>query len=87
MHMPTSLDLLLKQFPGKLFLSVAEAGRAEGRCPKTTRNEIALGVYPVKTVKIGRRRLIPIVEFASYLDSLTTPKAGVGRPRNSGKGV
>ena len=85
--MPTSLELLLKQFPGKLFLSVAEVGRAEGRCPKTTRNEIALGIYPVKTVKIGRRRLIPIVEFASYLDSLTTPAPRPGRPRSSKRGA
>ncbi len=82
----TSLDLLLKQFPGKLFLSVQETGIASGRCGKTVRNEITLGVFPVKTVKIGRRRLVPIADLAAWLDTITDPNP-VGRPRSSGKGV
>ena len=81
-----NLDLLLKQFPGKLFLSVKETGIASGRCEKTVRNEIALGVFPVQTLKIGRRRLVPITDLAAWLDTITDPNP-VGRPRNPKKGV
>ena len=84
--MGNTLELLVRQFPGKLFLSVKETGLASGRSPKTVRNEIALGVFPVKSVKIGRRRLIPIADLAAWLDAVIDPNP-VGRPRSSGKGV
>ena len=88
MHMPSqNLDLLVRQFPGKILLSLSEAGLATGRCGKTVRNEIALGIFPVQTVKVGKRRLVPIAALAEYLDSLTTPSRGPGRPRSAREGV
>ena len=86
--MPSNLDLLVRQFPGKLFLSVPDAARAYGLAPKTARNQIALGVFPVKTVKIGGRRVVPILAFAEFLDKQSDqPRRGPGRPRSTREGV
>lgn len=86
--MPSNLDLLVRQFPGKLFLSVPDVARAYGLAPKTARNQIALGVFPVKTVKIGGLRVVPIADLAAFLDEQSnTPRRGPGRPRSAREGV
>ena len=65
-------------------LSVEQAARAAGLALGTLRNEIALGIFPVRTIKLGRRRLIPLTDLATYLDSLTAPAPRPGRPRKQG---
>lgn len=86
---PTTLDLLLRQFPGRLFVSVPEASRLFGQAPKTSRNQIAAGTFPIKTVKVGSfHRVVFLVDLAAYLDSLIDqPRRGPGRPRSSREGV
>ena len=83
----SALALLVQQYPGRVFLSVAETAHATGQSHCTIRNEIALGIFPVRTIKLGRRRLIPLTDLATYLDTLTTPAPRPGRPRSSRRGV
>lgn len=82
-----NLELLNRLFPGQAFISIADAAHACTLSHKTIRNRIAQGTWPTPTVKLGTRRVIPVAALADFLDDLTDPKPGVGRPRNSGKGV
>ena len=83
-----TLGILQEAFPKKLFLSINDAAAALSRSPGALRNEISLGRFPVRTVKIGRRRLVPIISLAHYMDSLVDGKPQPGRPRaGSSKGV
>lgn len=84
MHtMLTNLDLLRLQYPGQIFLSLDDAARAMARPAKSVKNAFYLGDLPIPTTKIGRRRVVSILDLAAYLDSLTAPAPRPGRPRSS----
>lgn len=83
-----SLDLLLTLFPGKTHLTLEQAAPVVCKKLQTIRNELVRGTCPFPTVKTaGRKRLVPILGLAKYLDSLTptqavpTPESKGGRPR------
>ena len=80
------LSVIQAAFPGKVFLSVDDAARALSRAVGAIRNDISDGSFPIKTVKIGARRLIPILELALYMDQLVEGKPHPGRPRTASKG-
>jgi hypothetical protein len=46
----------------KLLLTVREHGDAVAFDEKSIRNSISKGLWPVRTVKLGGRRLIPVIE-------------------------
>lgn len=79
----SNLDLLRLQYPGQVFLALDDAAAAMARPAKSVKNDFYLGVLPFPTVKIGRRRVVAIGDLAAYLDSLTTPARGPGRPRST----
>ncbi|MHB1566067.1 MAG: hypothetical protein ACYCXG_05045 [Acidiferrobacter sp.] len=83
------LSVIQAAFPGKVFLSVDDAARALSRAVGAIRNDISDGSFPIKTVKIGTRRLIPILELALYMDQLVegklTPAVPVSLPRARGR--
>jgi hypothetical protein len=71
-------------FPNTLNISVAETARVIGWTPGSLRNEIAK--LPLRSVKIGRRRMVPIAELARFLDERlkAASRPPMGRPRKSG---
>ena len=82
-----SLALLTQLFPGQALLSIEQAAHACGQSKGTFYNECARGTFPVATIRIGRRRVVPVEALAAYLDSLTTPAPRPGRPRSTREGV
>lgn len=69
--MSTTLDFLKQQFPGLLGIQLDQVmSLMGGGSLQTARNKIALGTFPVKTVKFGGRRLVLLTDFAEYLDGL-----------------
>ena len=79
-----NLGLLQQLLPGQAFASLADVARIRAGSIKTVRKEIAEGRFPVPTIKIGRRRVVSVLDLAEYLDALTNPKAAPGRPRKGG---
>lgn len=89
--MSTTLDFLKQQFPGLLGIQLDQVmSLMGGGSLQTARNKIALGTFPVKTVKFGGRRLVLLTDFAEYLDSLNqeedeTPKVTSAAARKRGR--
>ncbi len=91
--MPTEsvhLPILREMFPQKVNLSVAEAAGLIGWTPASLKNALAPGRRTplLRSVKIGRLRVVPIVALADFLDerlaASAVPKTPMGRPRKSG---
>lgn len=51
-------------------LSLAVHAAALGMSERTVRNAIASGCWPAKTVCLGRRRLVPLVEHEKLIEDL-----------------
>ena len=85
--MLSNLDLLRLQYPGQVFLALDDAAAAMARPAKSIKNAFYLGTLPFPTVKIGRRRVVSILDLADYLDTLTQPAPRPGRPRSTREGV
>ena len=89
--MPTNtsrnLDLLQRLLPGQAVASLKDVARVRTASIKTIQNEILAGTFPVRTLKIGRRRVVSILDLADYLDTLTQPAPRPGRPRSSRRGA
>lgn len=93
--MSTTLDFLKQQFPGLLGIQLDRVmSLMGGGSLQTARNKIALGTFPVKTVKFGGRRLVLLTDLAEFLDSqhdadtkidppLLISKRRRGRPTNT----
>jgi len=79
------LSIIQAAHPGKAFLSIEEAARLLSKAPGSVRNEISAGRFPVRSIKMGSRRVIPLLAFVVYLDSITSPEQGPGRPRTGSK--
>ena len=54
----------------KLFLTVDEAAASLGLSPKTVRNQLWLGTFPVKAHKYGGKRLFRTADLAAWAASL-----------------
>lgn len=96
---PSSLALLREMFPGQINIDFLSAARVLGLAPQTAYNLAAPKSakksgkkFPVKTFKLGRRRVCSIVDLAATLDSQrgldtidSTPikRRGPGRPTNT----
>ncbi|MHB1516591.1 MAG: hypothetical protein ACYCVY_13025 [Acidiferrobacteraceae bacterium] len=61
-----------------------DAARLLSKSPGSLRNEISSGNFPVRSIRIGGRRVIPILAFADYLNSITNSPPTPGRPRTGG---
>lgn len=57
-------------FAGKALANLAPAASAIGLAEQTVRDLIWLGNFPVKTVKIGRKRLVVVADLARYYAEL-----------------
>ena len=65
-------DFLTNLFPGAYFISIEEAARVTGFSPKSIYHLAARNEAPFPTVKMGRRRLVPLLSLAELLDAATT---------------
>jgi hypothetical protein len=80
------LPLLRDMFPHTLNLSVADAARVIGWAPGSLRNAISKHTAPLRCTQVGRRRMVPVIEVARFLDErlAASARAHMGRPRKSG---
>lgn len=88
----STLDLLVRQFPGAAAIPLRQAGPCLGLDWRTLANREAQGRPILPSVKVGGRRMVKLLDLAAYIDSLGAPaatppaqepqeKRGPGRPR------
>ncbi|MCC6143214.1 MAG: hypothetical protein IT368_05355 [Candidatus Hydrogenedentes bacterium] len=88
----STLDLLVRQFPGAAAIPLRQAGPCIGLDWRTLANREAQGRPILPSIKVGGRRMVKLLDLAAYIDSLgqpaTTPpvqapqaKRSPGRPR------
>ena len=53
-----------------LFISLDEHARLLGRNLSTVRNQAASGLWPVPTVRMGGRRMVPMAAHEEYVSQL-----------------
>ena len=64
-----------------------EAARRLGMSVKTARNQISGGIFPIRSVLVGRRRVVLECELEGYIEGLFEEHRGIqngqrrGRPR------
>ncbi len=81
------IEFLNALFPQQAMLSIRQSACACNLSEKTAWAWIAGGTWPTPTHKIGRRRVVLVADLAAYLDSLTAPARGPGRPRSTKEGA
>jgi hypothetical protein len=89
----TSLALLREMFPDQINIEFQCAARALGVAHQTAYNQVSTGIFPVKTFKVGSKRVCNILDLAAVLDAQrdvpttndSTPvkKRRPGRPPNA----
>lgn len=62
-------ELLIAQFPGRLYVSVFEAGTAIGYKRSTTTQLCREKKFPLQITKVGMRRMIALTEIARFMKS------------------
>ncbi|NDP46839.1 MAG: hypothetical protein GZ085_00335 [Sulfuriferula multivorans] len=72
--MSKTLQILLAQFPGAVQIPLANAAAACSIRLQTARNQLVAGTFPIRTVKIGRRRLVRLDDLAAFIDGLFAPQ-------------
>lgn len=95
--MSSSENPIYQIFAGKALAELAPAASAIGLAEQTARDLIWRGNFPVKTVKIGRKRLVVVDDLARYYAELVgiptpttiadadAPAADVHEPRKRGR--
>ncbi len=74
-------ELVLKQFPNRVSLTVTEAGVALGYSRQSTYNMKSAGTFPVQISKVGRRDVVHLHDIINYLETgLPAHKKRSGRP-------
>lgn len=66
----SSENPIYKLFQGQVFADLAPAAHAIGLAEQTARDKIWQGKFPIKTVKIGRKRLVVVDDLARYYAEL-----------------
>lgn len=51
---------------GALYLTIPQLGRLLGIAEQTVRNQMSRGVFPLGSIKLGRRRLFPIEDVVAF---------------------
>lgn len=66
--MVTPEELVLKQFPGRLYITLVEAGAAIGLAEQTTRNRRAKGKFPLPIRMIGDRPMVALSDLIAFMN-------------------
>lgn len=57
-------------FPGRALINLKSGAAAIGWAEKTARNMLSDGTFPVKTVRVGHKRLIVVDDLARYYSEI-----------------
>lgn len=83
-------DLILAQFPGRVFIPMVKAGEAIGYKEQTSYNLHHKGKFPLRVRMQGRKPMVALTDLIAYVaGNETTMPAGAsqsakrGRKRNS----
>lgn len=71
----SSLIILQQQYPTRIALDCKELASAIGACDKHIANQSAAGKYPIRSLKIGGKRVFTLIDIARYLDG-SRPRRG-----------
>jgi Pyocin activator protein PrtN len=83
-----TLQILLARFNGQVLIPFILAAESVGIAQQTARNQLVSGKFPIKTILVGSRRFIHILDLAEYVDSLREQPIGKskrGRPTKASK--
>ena len=61
------LEFVRAQFPGRLMITLREAGHAIGYAEQTCYNLVHAGKFPIKVRKVGRKSMVSLMDLATYL--------------------
>lgn len=75
----TVLELLRATY-GTVFIPAIDAGREIGFAEKTTRNMLSEGRFPLRTEKIGAKRVVSIFVLADFVMQLSGVDPSKARP-------
>ena len=78
-------DVILKQFPNRVSLTVVEAGIALGYSRQTVYNMKSGGKFPIKITKVGPRSFVHIHDLITYLESGQASNDGEFAPKKKGR--
>ncbi|MEX2165070.1 MAG: hypothetical protein WD823_12625 [Sulfuricaulis sp.] len=77
----TTLEILMKSYPGRILLTVDETAHACGLAPGTLRTRLSRKTFPIAHRKFGDKTLFHIEAVAKFIDGLpSVGKRGRGRP-------
>lgn len=80
---PSSVDLLRQQYPGTLYLTLEQVAIVLATPTQTIRNQISQGVFPVRSIRRGRRRLVPVAALAAHIEQIEHEQRRGRRRKNS----
>lgn len=93
----TAKELILAQFPGRVYLPLIEAGAAIGYAEKTCYSLYYKGKFPLPVRKLGRKSMVALSDLVSFMESAGTidnkqtlpevPSRRRGRPRDADRDV
>lgn len=87
---PTTADLLVQQFGPTLWLSIKQVSLVIGLAEQTIHNQIAADTTSLPTRKLGRRRVVHVLDLARWIDEQrelgATMQANQVRPPNTTEG-
>lgn len=66
--MLSAREFVEQMFPRRAFAPASAVGRMFGLAPQTTRNNVSAGTFPVETVRIGNKRVVPIPALIEFLE-------------------
>lgn len=79
-------ELVLRQFPNRVAISVKDAGVALGMAPKTALNRMYAGTFPVRIHRIGEIATVHLHDLITYLETgLAANDAEPPKPKKKGR--
>lgn len=66
--MLTAREFVEQMFPQRAFAPASAVGRLIGLAAQTTRNSISAGTFPVATVRIANKRVVPLPALIEFLE-------------------
>lgn len=62
-------DLIFRQFPGKILISMVEAGACIGMARRSCYNRSSLGTFPLPIRKVGSKNMVALTDIVNFLNN------------------
>jgi len=62
-------ELIFKQFPGKVLISMVEAGACIGMARNSCYNRSNLGTFPLPIRKVGHKNMVALTDIINFLNN------------------